>query len=317
MLDSREDGPSWVNRLPSYETLNSSQNRVREAWQKILEDLHFDYIHISPKQLNEGGLKEFSVLILPRTIALSERQAKEIKDFAKRGTVIADCQLGLYDTTLRAHKTPILDTLFGIERTNRRVNLRGVEYTGPRDVRHFQWRIAEPGVRPLENTPALLTVAGQRVLIRRSYADGAAAVYLNLLLTDYLSERFPFDDNHEVLTELRGVIRSAGVSPMATVRYKTSHSHIPIRLFQRTTQSGDILMAALCNFRTSGFPIPRDALLNSNPEEIEILMGDSKIIRDPFTNRPHDTPRGQRPIRTSRIRTTVPIFEAKLFHLRR
>ncbi len=272
MLDSREDGPSWVNRLPSYEKLNSTQNLVREAWQKVLEDMHFDYAHVSSKQLNESALSKFKVLILPRTIALSARQAKGISQFAKRGTVIADCQIGLFDESLRAHETPILDSLFGIERTSRQINLRGVEYRGPHDVRHPQWKIAEPGTQPTEDGSSLLTVAGQRVLVRRSYSDGAAAVYLNLLLIDYLKERFPFDDNHEILSELRGVIRSAGVSPIATVRYKTDLSPVPVRLFRKTTKSDSVLLAALCNFRMSGTAIPKDMLLNSQTADVEILM---------------------------------------------
>lgn len=318
MLDSREDGPSWIKRLPSYEVENSTQNRIREAWQKLLEDLHFDYVHISPEQLNSSAMEEFDVLILPRCIAMSERVARGIRAFAKKGTVIADCQLALFDATLKAHSAPLLDDLFGIGRDNRIVSLRGIEYTGSTDdVRHSQWLIAEPGVKTVKGGTSLLSVDGHPALIRRSYGDGAAAVYLNLLLTSYLSQRIPFDDDHEILAELRGIIRSASTKPIATVRYKSRSALVPIRLFTRTMSNGDVLLGAIANFRTSGTPIPEDDLLNSPSNEIEILLHESFMVRELQTNLPHDTLVGRRPIRTSRIRTTIPMFEPRIFYLSR
>ncbi len=82
MLDSRWDGRSWTERGSSYEQRNTSQNRNREGWQKLLEDLHYDYRHISPSLLTGPLIKQFEVLILPRAIALSDAEIQAIKEFA-------------------------------------------------------------------------------------------------------------------------------------------------------------------------------------------------------------------------------------------
>ena len=134
---------------------------------------------------------------------------------------------------------------------------------------------------------------------------------------DYLGQRFPFDDNHEILAELRGIIRSARATPIADVRYENGPAHIPIRLFRRNTPEGNVVLGVACNFRTSGHPLPSDALLNSAEEKIEILMSDSSIVRDLLSNRLVGTKSGQRPIRRSSFEAVVPVFQPRLFHLKR
>ena len=94
-------------------------NAIRGAF-GMLSDLHINTDFVSDKQVLEGHLKNYKVLVLPCTYILSEECAAAISDFVKQGgTVIADYILaekrpgGFCYTALPGAG---LDTVFGIER---------------------------------------------------------------------------------------------------------------------------------------------------------------------------------------------------------
>jgi hypothetical protein len=82
----------------------------------ILSQLHLQYNFIHEEQMAKGELSKYKVLILPWSSAISEREAKAIREFVKDGgTVIADSYCGVRDD----HGAPraMLDDLFGIKQT--------------------------------------------------------------------------------------------------------------------------------------------------------------------------------------------------------
>ena len=115
MLAERSKGPKWVDRNSSTERKDSEFLRLRESYCKLIEDEGLQYKFVSYDQVENGGLIAggYKVLILPRSSALSEREAENIRDFVARGgTVIADGQPGVFDEHVRRLAKPSLADLF-------------------------------------------------------------------------------------------------------------------------------------------------------------------------------------------------------------
>jgi hypothetical protein len=82
----------------------------RDAWVKALESKGVQFRFLATPQIESGGLKDFKVLILPESIALSDAEAQQIRDFAERGgTIYLDGQIGLMDERCRWRKPPVLE----------------------------------------------------------------------------------------------------------------------------------------------------------------------------------------------------------------
>src|SRR3954453_11282175 len=115
MLAQRPKGENWVTRNSSTEYLDSPFLRLRESWCRLIEDEGLQYNFVSYGQVEEGELlkRGYKVLILPRSTALSGREAKEIRDFAAQGgTVIADGEPGAFDEHCRRLPKAQLADLF-------------------------------------------------------------------------------------------------------------------------------------------------------------------------------------------------------------
>jgi hypothetical protein len=96
----------------------------RDEWVKALESQGLQFRFLATPQIENGELEKYKVLILPYSIALSDREARAIEQFlARGGTVYADEQTGRMDE--RCHwRTP---ALFAGERN-------GIQRTGPGPV---------------------------------------------------------------------------------------------------------------------------------------------------------------------------------------
>ena len=63
----------------------------RVGWGQALEDLGYQYSYLPYSDLEAGGLAGYRALVLPGSIALSEKEVEQIKAFVKRGgLVLAD-----------------------------------------------------------------------------------------------------------------------------------------------------------------------------------------------------------------------------------
>lgn len=75
------------------------------GFEKILEDLGYQYDYITTEQIEKGILKNFKVLILPFTLALSDQEAKSIEKFVEDGgTLISYGIPGVYNYYLQKNE---------------------------------------------------------------------------------------------------------------------------------------------------------------------------------------------------------------------
>ncbi|MDF2441175.1 MAG: hypothetical protein JWN98_2159, partial [Abditibacteriota bacterium] len=119
-MDIQPHGRTWVNRGSAMNNDNATDILNRTAWMKLLEDSGFQYNFVSYRDVAKRGataLANYRVLILPRTLALSDAEASAIRQWvAAGGTLIADYLPGVFDEHGKARRTGALDELFGVER---------------------------------------------------------------------------------------------------------------------------------------------------------------------------------------------------------
>lgn len=114
MLAQKPKGAAWVDRTSSTERMDSQFMRLRESWCRMIEDAGLQYSFVASQQIESGELirSGYRVLILPRSTALSAREAAEIRAFAAQGgVVIADGIPGRYDDHARELSAPQLGEL--------------------------------------------------------------------------------------------------------------------------------------------------------------------------------------------------------------
>jgi hypothetical protein len=112
MLDWRTKGDSWARNG----TRSAGDDNPTDIFGKLVTHLGLQSQIISSAMVAEGALERSSwrVLILPRAIALSSKEADEIRRFVARGgTIIADAEPGLYDQHSRKLAKPLLGDVFG------------------------------------------------------------------------------------------------------------------------------------------------------------------------------------------------------------
>jgi hypothetical protein len=124
MLDSEQDGLTWVRRLSSHEVTHSTSCAARRGWQKLLSDVGVTPQFVGEKDLPTRLLKERpALLVLPATIALSDRACRAIAAYVQQGgALVADHSPALYDERLALRERGGLDELFGIERRSLRLD---------------------------------------------------------------------------------------------------------------------------------------------------------------------------------------------------
>lgn len=95
--------------------------QCREAWWNLLEDRGLRPVFISNRQVEAGDLlkRGIRLFILPRSIAISDAEARELRKFVEAGGVlVADSFAGRMDEHCRERAAGALDALFGVERSD-------------------------------------------------------------------------------------------------------------------------------------------------------------------------------------------------------
>jgi hypothetical protein len=115
MLDWQPRGTAWSDRDPS--EVYEDENLVRSSMTAFLDFLGRVGLEprvVTPELIEKGALhSDIRVLILPRVLALSEREAAEMRRFVARGgAVIADGVPGSFDQHGRRLTKPLLAGLF-------------------------------------------------------------------------------------------------------------------------------------------------------------------------------------------------------------
>jgi hypothetical protein len=112
LLDRRADGVPWENRgsAVEYDSGTADRRSLPRAVQ-LLTGLGVRPLFVSPAGLAGGALRRagMRVLVLPQSIALSDKEAAAIRDFvAAGGEVLADGEPGRFDGHGRRRATPAL-----------------------------------------------------------------------------------------------------------------------------------------------------------------------------------------------------------------
>ncbi len=115
MAAQRPHGERWTQRNSSTEYNDSDFLRLRQSYIHMIEDQGLQYKFVAYDAVEHGALIEggYKVLILPRSTALSETEARNIREFVSRGGfLIADGMPGQYDERARKLEKPLLADLF-------------------------------------------------------------------------------------------------------------------------------------------------------------------------------------------------------------
>lgn len=205
--------------------------REHEALLRGLQDLGYQYHHLSTDQLAAGDLspERDKVLFLSLAHRLSDQDVAALTKYVEAGgTLVVDGLAGLLtgDGELRGSRA--LDGLLGVQAEaglaalSRPAAAEEAELTaaidgltGSRQVTcpKANWTVLEPGLKPAAAQPAA-TVAKAPVLLVNRFGQGRT-VLLNLALADITAQRVTAARPLEEVLE--AVVRGAGVAPFAEV----------------------------------------------------------------------------------------------------
>lgn len=208
-MDIQPHGRSWVNRRSSMNNDNATDILNRNAWTKLLEDSGFQYNFVSYHDVLQHGaaaLAGYHVLILPRTLALSDAEATAIRQWvAQGGTLIADYLPGVFDEHGKARAVGALDDVFGVQRDATQGVLDGkaiaevnaelsdqpltgrLSYNGARRDRDGLV-LYERSLHPTGQAPAQATAEGAAMGIKNQFGTGST-YYMNWTPIPYLMAR--------------------------------------------------------------------------------------------------------------------------------
>ncbi|HEV2843922.1 MAG TPA: beta-galactosidase trimerization domain-containing protein [Thermoanaerobaculia bacterium] len=218
LLDAEAHGKTWPNRNDDHR-LGTSHN-VRRAWELILADAGLRYDFLPYDEVVRYGLPAgYRALILPAAYALSDVEARRIRDFAARGgTVIADFGCGLFDPHGRGRRRGALDDLFGVRHDSgeTRKDFFGgrlwVETDQDAGYSFRKWRELFATVRPRLHRGYAVAERNLPVETGRRAGRGRA-VYLNLSPQRYLMDRQEGTANEERRRPFIDPLRRAGAVP--------------------------------------------------------------------------------------------------------
>jgi hypothetical protein len=199
-------------------------SKRRDGWVKELETRGLMFRFLATPQIEAGDLKNHKVLILPYSIALSDKEAREIEQFMDRGGVVyADEHTGKMDERCRWRKEP----LWAGER-------KGLIRRGPGDVK------VQPAV----------AVEGKFL---RTVRDFGRSRLFGLL---------PQEKTTVAVPKLKGVVYDLLRGGLAGERVEASQG-MPVLLLERPTRIARLQMDAGFALRltdSAGAPVDRSVV---------------------------------------------------------
>lgn len=225
VMDALVHGKTWPSRLSSIDNENQSSGVLRKVWCKSIEDLGLQYDFINYQDVLRGRMDlnaRFKVIILPKTVCLSDKEAQAFEQYVEKGGVlIADYLCGIFDGHGKFREKGALDDLFGIQRDDRAgyLNGKGVteidaeKYTGDFSDRFTFYKEAD-----YFNHLVIFEKGIKQYNVQRRQGLGRA-YYLNLSPLEYWGSKKRSSAYGE---QWRGIIsrifEEAGVSPKVRVR---------------------------------------------------------------------------------------------------
>lgn len=216
-------GKTWPRRSSSLDNQCQSAGKNRVAWAKLLEDCGFQARFVSADEVAAGVLQrdDFAVCILPRAMALSDRECEALARFTRGGgTLLADHWTAVLDPRGKGRPRGGLDGIFGIERDFGAGAFDGkriTEIDGEKYRRPFAERLADDAKRARSGLGIVelgtRDSEGKQSEIHTSYGAGTA-VYLNHSPVAYYDSDFRTGASGEAWRAmLRRHLTAAGLGP--------------------------------------------------------------------------------------------------------
>ncbi len=245
VMDALVHGRTWPRRFSSIDNENQSTGLLRNVWGKTLEDLGYQYDFISYLDVLEGraDLSRFRVIILPKTVCLSQKEARALESFVRQGGIlVADYLCGVMDEHGRGRQSGVLDSCFGLVRDEMAGYLGG---SGLAEIDGEQWEkpyekrfpayqgalrynglpIFERGLRgeglarqnKKVKSHIRSVVPGLNCMVKNKL-DKGRTVYLNLDPLLYWSPKYRFGDFGDVWRQEVGcILKNAGLQKRVVI----------------------------------------------------------------------------------------------------
>jgi hypothetical protein len=193
----------------------------RHGWLQALEDAGYQYDFLTTEQIGAGKLRDYRVLILPDSIALTNDEVAAIRQFVRHGgLLLTDAETGLMDGHGRWQAGGRLDDLLGVKHQQART---APDVTSPASIRvNLGDEILDLHV--LLAQPALSTTTGHAyaesgntpLLIERRFGRGRA-ITLNFWMKDYVHLR-QTGASQSRLQLVEHYLHGVGIRPVVDVR---------------------------------------------------------------------------------------------------
>ncbi len=197
---------------------------VRNSWTKLIEDLGFQYEFASREQIESGklGSGEYRVLIMPESVAISEREENEIREFVRAGgTLLADFRAARMNEHGRDLGRGQLDDVFGIGRASGQTVASTVQGVANMESLQLKGRtlkligVGEPGITVAGGKPLARSGNVPAVILNR-FGDGRS-FFLNLDVSGYAYQRLQTGLDPSLPELMEGILSLAQVRPRVSV----------------------------------------------------------------------------------------------------
>lgn len=222
LLDNLKYAREWM--VKSGGDSDSLCVAVRNSWTKLIEDMALQYNFVGKGQIETGVLStgEYKVFVMPQSIAVSEKEAEQIRAFvAGGGLLVADCHAAQLNGRGRDLGKGLLDDVFGIARGEARRPGKAAQGTGNEDVLRLEGvelRGVSSGDTDVHVTTGRpLAHSGEVPLVIVNKLGKGRAIYLNLEVADYAFLRLKGNQWSNLPEVMEQVFALAGVEPTVRV----------------------------------------------------------------------------------------------------
>jgi hypothetical protein len=218
LLDNLKHAREWM--LHSGGTSDSLCIAVRNSWTKLIEDLSFQYNFVGGKQLESGMLNtgQYKVFILPQSIAMSAKEAEQIRTFVQNGgTLLADLRIAQVNEHGRDTGYGQLDDLFGIAHGPAQTfanSVQGVSSEGALHLEGKELRDIRPGDATIVTTTGkALARSGNVPMVIVNQVGSGRAIFLNMEIADYAYLRLQPNSNSSLPDLVDNILEWVEIKP--------------------------------------------------------------------------------------------------------
>ncbi|HEV2379804.1 MAG TPA: beta-galactosidase trimerization domain-containing protein [Terriglobia bacterium] len=225
LLDNVQNARRWMAH--SGQDRYSHFTAVRNSWTKLIEDLGLQYEFVGRRGIEDGKLAraEYRALIMPQSVAVSAREADQIRQFVGTGgLVIADCRAASMNEHGRDLGSGQLDDVFGIARfkgqskgqpkVQSAVVAEGAESLG---IAGKKLNL-KPGDETISATAGKPLIHSGQVplIIVNDYGEGKA-VFLNAEVSSYAYDRLQANSDTSLPDVVEAVLKLVHIEPQVRV----------------------------------------------------------------------------------------------------